>query len=684
LPKTRVFQLARELGLQSQALIKALGKLGVEGLTPASPIDEETATAVRELLEEQLARAKAAQATTEAEAPPAEEKAPGETAEAEAPATPATTEAPPTKEGEAAPTEREEKEPEVERVLPRRPSYFDQDMLRLERQLELLAEEVGPEIVEHEGPSLRELVQRPKGPRPPQAVDVPPVVTVLGHVDHGKTTLLDTIRRTRVTEAEDGGITQHIGASEVVYKGKMICFLDTPGHAAFTQLRARGAQVTDIAVLIVAADDGVMPQTVEAINHAKAAGVPIIVAINKTDLPDANPDRVRQQLSDHGLIPEEWGGDTIMVEVSALRGDGVDDLLEMILVVAEMEELWADPTADFAAVVVEASVDSSRGPVATVLTRSGTLKVGDVILCGTGYGRVRRINDWLGNALKEVGPGRAVELVGLNEVPEPGALVEKADNLRQARKKAEERREAERELEHERLARRRVAEVYAELTEQRRKVLRAVVKADVWGSAEALVDAIYRLAEGSDELEVNILHMGVGDVSESDVSLAVASDASILAFRVGVPPAIRQMADDEGVTIREFQVIYEALDIIRTEMEGMLEPIFREERIGRAEVLQVFSVRGFKSVAGCRITEGRLERGAVLVVKRGRQEVFRGTIDSLRHFDRDVDSLEAPNECGVGSSEWDGWREGDQIEAWIRTEIRPTLKVEEADSQAQS
>jgi translation initiation factor IF-2 len=682
LPKTRVYQLAKDLGVKSDALIAALGHMGITGLSAASPIDEDTANAVRELLTEQLAKiqrareaAQTAQAepveTVEATKAKAEEVAqPVEAEEAEAAVEVVVDEA----EAEVG-----QREPEPERVLPRRPSYFDEDMLRLERQLEALAAAIerGEEEAEE---SVRELIARPKGKRPSTAVEVPPVVTVLGHVDHGKTTLLDAIRHSQVTATEDGGITQHIGASEVEHNGKLIVFLDTPGHEAFTQLRARGAQVTDIAVLVVAADDGVMPQTIEALNHAKAAHVPIIVAINKIDLPNANPDRVRQQLAEEGLIPEAWGGDTVMVEVSALTGEGLDELLDMILVVAELEELWADPQANFTGVVVEALVDSSRGPVATVLTRSGTLRVGDVLLCGTAYGRVRRINDWRGRLLQEVGPGRPVEIIALNEVPEPGAILERVANIREARRRAEARREARQERERERLARRRVADVYAELTSQSRKVLRAIIKADVWGSAEALVDAIHRLASSTDELDVDVLHMGVGDVSESDVALAVASDASVIAFRVGVPPPIRQMANDEGVTIREYQVIYDAIDVLKAELEGMLEPTYREDRIGRAEVLKVFSVRGFPAVAGCRIVEGRLQRGATIVVTRGGNEVFRGTLDSLHHFDRSVQTLEAPNECGVGSTQWGGWQPGDIIEAWVRTEIRPTLRVQETNS----
>ncbi len=677
MPKKRVFQLARELGLQSSALIKALAILGIEGMTPASPIDEETAQAVRELIEEQLAKvraqreAKEAAATAQAEPETAEAKAAAEEKVAEE------AEAPPPAEAEAV---AEEKEAEPERVLPRRPSYFDRDMLALERQLERLAEEVSAakkaeEEQEKKKPSLHELVKRPTGPRPPTAIEVPPVVTVLGHVDHGKTTLLDAIRKTNVTAEEDGGITQHIGASEVEYQGKTIVFLDTPGHEAFTQLRARGAQVTDIAVLVVAADDGVMPQTIEAINHAKAANVPIIVAINKIDLPEANPQRVMQQLSEHGLIPEEWGGDTIMVEVSALRGEGLDDLLEMILLVAEMLELWADPKGEFAGVVIESRLDRARGPVVTILTRNGTLKVGDVILSGTAFGRVRRINDWRGKQLKEVPPGRAVEVIGLNEVPEPGSLVERVKNIKEARRMAEERLEQQQEEERERLKAKRLEEVYAELAAQQTKVLRAIIKADVWGSAEALRDAIMRLAASTDELDVEILHMGVGDVTESDVTLAVASDATILAFRVGVPGSVRRMADDEHVTIRRYDIIYDALDDIRRELEGMLEPEIREEFIGRAEVVRAFRAQPFGRVAGCRIVEGRLQRGCQIRVIRDGEEIFRGNLDSLRHFDRAVDVLEAPNECGVGVSGFSEWRSGDVIEAYEVIEIRPTLRV---------
>ena len=564
-------------------------------------------------------------------------------------------------------------------MLPRRPSYFDRDMLALERQLERLAEEINAakKAVQEEAkkPPLHELVKRPSGPKPPGAIDVPPVVTVLGHVDHGKTTLLDAIRKTNVTATEDGGITQHIGASEVEYEGKTIVFLDTPGHEAFTQLRARGAQVTDIAVLVVAADDGVMPQTIEAINHAKAAGVPIIVAINKIDLPEANPQRVMQQLSEHGLIPEEWGGDTIVVQTSALRGEGVDDLLEMILLVAEMLELWADPKADFAGVIIESRLDRARGPVVTILTRSGTLRTGDIILSATAYGRVRRINDWRGRQLKEVPPGHAVEVIGLNDVPEPGSLVERVKTVKEARRIAEERIEQQRQEERERLKAKRLEEAYAELTAQKTKVLRAIIKADVWGSAEALRDAILRLASATDELDVEILHMGVGDVSESDVTLAVASDATILAFRVGIPGSVRRMADDEHVTVRRYDVIYDALDDIRRELEGMLEPEIREEFIGRAEVVRAFRAQTFGRVAGCRIVEGRLQQGCQIRVLRDGEEVYRGKLDSLRHFDRAVEVLEAPNECGVGVNGFAEWRSGDVIEAYEVIEIRPTLRV---------
>ena len=698
LPKKRVFQLAKEMGLQSQALVTALKSLGFENVTVASAVDEDTAKALEELLAEQLARVRAKKAEEEAKAAAVEQPAPAEVPvpakpveEAKPAAAPkrgrAKVEEPPVEEQVPTPVVEEvpvrEKEAEPERLLPRRASYFDQEMLKLERQLERLAQEVSAEpVVEEAKPSLRELVSRPRGPRPPTAIDVPPVVTVLGHVDHGKTTLLDRVRQTNVTAQEDGGITQHIGASEVEFRGRTILFLDTPGHEAFTQLRARGAQVTDIAVLLVAADDGVMPQTVEAINHAKAAKVPIIVAINKIDLPEADPERVKQQLLQYELVPEEWGGDTIVVPVSAVRGDGLDELLDMILLVADMQELWADPQAPFSAVVIEARLDSSRGPVATVLTRSGTLKVGDVLLCGSCYGRVRQIRDWRGRQLKEVGPGRAVEVIGFDSVPEPGGLVEAVKNLKEARRLAEERQEAEAERERQQLARRRMEEAYAGLTAQTKKVLRAIIKADVWGSAEALRDALLRLAAASDELSVDIIHLGAGDVTESDVSLAVACEATIIAFRAGVGAAARQMAADEGVQIRSYDIIYDALEDLRVELEGMLEPIYREERIGRAQVLQVFRARGFGAVAGCRVLEGRLQRGAEMIVRRGGAEVYRGTLDSLRRFDSDVETVEAPNECGVGSREFRDWQPEDLIEAILRTEIRPTLRPEAADQRA--
>ncbi len=684
LPKTRVFRLAKELGLKTDVVIEALNKLGVEKVTPVSPIDEDTAQALRELLAEQIAKARGEvqQAKTAAEER-AEEKVEVATAEREGQAAPAEV-AEAAAAGEAAVEEREEEEREPEAVLPRRAAYFDRRMLDLEAQLERLAEEAekAEKQLEEEGekkPPLHELVKRPKGPRPPTAVDVPPVVVVLGHVDHGKTTLLDAIRQTNVTEQEEGGITQHIGASEVEVDGKTIVFLDTPGHEAFTQLRARGAQVTDIAVLVVAADDGVMPQTIEALNHARAAGVPIIVAINKIDLPNANPDRVKQQLSELGLIPEEWGGDTVMVEISALKKQNLDELLEMILLVAELQELWADPKGEFAGVVIESRLDPSRGPVVTVLTRNGTLKVGDIVLCDKAYGRVRQLTDWRGRKLKEVGPGHPVELIGLNEVPEPGSLIEKVKSLKEAKKIAEQRAEEELQAEREKLALKRVEEAYEELAGAQKKVLRAIIKADVWGSAEALRDAMERLAAGAEELEVEILHMGVGDVSEADVMLAAASDAVVIAFRVDIPEAIQQVARDEHVQVRRYSVIYDALEDIRKELEGLLEPEIREELIGRAEVLQTFRVARFGTVAGCRVVEGKLQRGAIMVVKRNGEEVFRGTLESLRHYDRDVDSIEAPNECGVGTTEWDKWREGDTIECYVRIEIRPTLKPSPAE-----
>ncbi|MFQ6133083.1 MAG: translation initiation factor IF-2 [Armatimonadota bacterium] len=508
------------------------------------------------------------------------------------------------------------------------------------------------------------------GERPEGAISVPPVVTVMGHVDHGKTTLLDKIRESDVVGTEHGGITQHIGASEVTTDaGRRIIFLDTPGHEAFTAMRARGAQVTDIVVLVVAADDGVMPQTIEAINHATAAGVPVLVAINKMDLADANMDRAKQQLADRGLVPEDWGGDTICVPISALSGEGVSDLLDMILLVADMRQLWADPAAPLSGVVIEAELDRSRGPLATILVRRGTLRRGDAIICGQAAGKVRAMVDAHGRTVSEALPGTPVEVVGLSGTPEAGDDVEACPDLRAARAKAEEREAQERDEEAADKARVTLEELFAQVEEGERKQLNLILKGDVWGSVEALEQSLERVDSEFDEIEMQVLSSGVGPIIESDVQLAVASDAIIIGFHAEPVEAARKLAEHEGVQIRLYRVIYEAIDDVRAAMKGMLEPIYREVKLGQAEVRQLFRISRVGVVAGCRVTEGVVRRGADIKVMRDGEIVHEGKLVSLRHVKDDVNEMAAGSECGIAVPDFRGWAEGDVIEVWTTEEV---------------
>jgi translation initiation factor IF-2 len=569
----------------------------------------------------------------------------------------------------------EEEEPEEDVYVTAPPWASPESLRTLEEQLaELEVEVVEPE--EEVLAPLPEVAQRASGERPDDVIDVPPVVAVLGHVDHGKTTLLDGIRDTDVVSTESGGITQHIGASEIQVGERSIVFLDTPGHAAFTAMRARGGQVADIVVLIIAADDGVMPQTVEAIGHARAADVPIVVAINKVDMPGANPDQVKQQLLEHELVAEEWGGDAVIVPISALNQENIDELLEMILLVAEVQELWADPDAEFAGVVIEVGMDESRGPVATILVRNGRIAVGDVLVCGSAQGRVRQLSDWRGKSVKEMGPGHPVEVVGLSAVPEAGELMVKADSVKEARGLTAARLEQERLAALEGSARASLRDLYRELGELAVKDLNLVLKADVSGSVQALEQSLKQLDRQLEEVEINIVHTGVGDVAESDVLLAVASEAIILGFHVGVSSPATRLAEDEHVEIRTYDVIYEALEDIQAAMLGMLEPIYEEVSVGRAEVRQIFRISRVGVIAGCAITNGRAERGAKMIVRRAGEVVFEGILESLRHFNQDVSALDAPNECGIATPEFRGWEEGDEIEIIAQVEVPRTVSFE--------
>ncbi|MDR3348996.1 MAG: translation initiation factor IF-2 [Acidaminococcales bacterium] len=501
---------------------------------------------------------------------------------------------------------------------------------------------------------------------PKKRVHRAPVVTIMGHVDHGKTSLLDTIRKTNVTAREAGGITQHIGAYQVNYQGKKIVFLDTPGHEAFTSMRARGAKVTDIAILVVAADDGVMPQTVEAINHAKAAEVPIIVAINKMDKPNANPDRVKQQLSEQGILAEDWGGQSIMVPVSAHKNVGITDLLEMILLVAEMQELTANPGIPAQGTIIEAELDKGRGPVATVLVQKGTLRIGDSILAGTAYGKVRAMINERGESVKKAGPSTPVEVQGLSDVPMAGDILNVTDE-RIARSIAD-KRVAKKRLE-DMAASSRIKDIKGWIDAiEKRKELNIVIKADVQGTIEALCQSLEGIK--NEEVKVVLVHSGVGGINESDVMLASASNALIIGFNVRPDGNARKTAESEKVDIRTYRVIYDALNDVEAAIKGMLAPKYKEAVQGRVEIRQIITIS--KSlIAGCYVVEGKINRSCKVRILRDNVVVHEGELESLRRFKDDVREVMAGFECGLTIEKFRDVKEGDVIEAYIMEEVKP-------------
>ncbi|QFT88909.1 Translation initiation factor IF-2 [Bacillus sp. THAF10] len=496
----------------------------------------------------------------------------------------------------------------------------------------------------------------------------PPVVTIMGHVDHGKTTLLDSIRNTKVTAGEAGGITQHIGAYQVqVEQGKKITFLDTPGHAAFTTMRSRGAQVTDITILVVAADDGVMPQTVEAINHAKAAEVPIIVAVNKMDKEGANPDRVMQELTEHGLVSEAWGGDTIFVPLSALSGEGIDTLLEMILLVSEVEEYKANSKRAAAGTVIEAQLDKGRGSVATLLVQKGTLRVGDPIVVGNTFGRVRAMVNDLGRRVKEAGPSTPVEITGLNDVPQAGDNFMVFADEKTARNVGEAR--AQKQLQEQRSEKTRVTldDLFEQIKQGDIKEINLIVKADVQGSVEAMAASLQKIdVEGA---KVKIIHTGVGAITESDVILASASNAIIIGFNVRPDAGAKRTADVENVDIRLHRIIYKAIEEIEAAMKGMLDPEFEEKVIGQLEVRQTFKVSKVGTIAGAYVTDGKVTRDSSIRLIRDGIVIFEGELDTLKRFKDDVKEVATNYECGVTIKNFNDIKEGDVIEAYVMQEI---------------
>jgi translation initiation factor IF-2 len=693
----RIHELAKELGTKSKELVEALGEMGYEGLTASSSVPDEAVPRLRAsggkavpagrpkvVTEQQLPtrrrpKPEPKKAAVKEAAPEAEAEGDGQAPAAEA---------------EAAPSEVAEAERAAVRI-PRGSTVKDladrldanatdliKKMFELgemvtitqslsDEAIELLARDRGvePEIVapEEDEPDLvvDDIQQERLTIRPP-------VVTVMGHVDHGKTMLLDAIRQTDVISGEAGGITQHIGAYQIRQNSHVVTFIDTPGHEAFTAMRARGAQVTDIAVLVVAADDGVMPQTLEAIDHAQAAGVPIVVAVNKIDKPEADPVRVRQQLAERGIQTSEWGGDYEFVDVSAKTGENLEKLVETILVVAELNELKADPEASPRGVVIEAHLDKGRGPIATVLVQHGTLRVGDAIVCGATFGRVRAMLDEHGRQLEEAPPGRPVAVLGWDRVPEAGDEFQVLADERDAR-----------HLAHEREARMRAAElvaakpavkleeVLAGAREGETAELRIILKADAQGSVEAMEDALNKLS--TDEVQVRVLRSGVGAVTENDVNLAQASEAIVIGYNVRPDAKAREVADREGIDLRLYTVIYQAVDDIKQAMSGMLAPEEQEAELGRAEVRATFRVPRLGVVAGCYVVSGTLTRGNKARLVRDGAVVYDGRIESLRRFKDDVREVAEGFECGVGLENFQDVKEGDVIEAYEVREIARSL-----------
>jgi translation initiation factor IF-2 len=606
---------ATALDTDAENIVKAAGDMG-ESIEETSVIPTELAI----LIGEQWGYELEIEEPEIVEAPPAEPEAPAVVAPV------ATAEAPPEAAVEAPPAEPEKPEPPPLKVVPRRVA-------------------------------------------PPDAPGRPPVVTILGHVDHGKTTLLDAIRESNVTASEPGAITQHIGAYQIEVNGRPITFIDTPGHEAFTAMRARGAQVTDIAVLVVAADDGVMPQTLEAIDHAQAAGVPIIVAVNKIDRPGANVEAVKRRLTESGLVPEEWGGDTIYVQVSALEKLGIDDLLEMILLVSEMRDLRAKRDMPAEGVVLEAELDKRRGSVATLLVQEGILHTGDSIVVGSVAGKVRAMTDDRGKRMLEAGPSTPIQVIGLSDVPEASELFRVVPSDKEARSLAAQQQEVDRDAQMLTTGPTSMLELSRLFAEGQAKVLNLVLKADAQGTVEAIARALSQI--GNEEVSLNILHSGVGNVGESDVSLAASSKPSlIIGFQVNADAQARRLAADEHIEIRRYEVIYDLLDDVRDTLTGMLEIKLEEVVVGRAEVRQLFQSSRLGTIAGCYVLEGRVVRGSITRVRRKNEVVYEGRLTSLRHLQEDVNQMTQGFECGIVLGDFNDLQVGDIIESVEERELR--------------
>ena len=654
--KIKISDLAKELGKTSKELLVILKDLGVTAKTAASSIEEESAQVVRDLLspKKEVPKEKPSPVPSPAPAPtPSQVSAP-----TPAPSTPANISIP--------------EDGIVVKDLAVKMGLKSSDLIKelMKRGMlvnlnQKIAASVAVEIAPTFGKAVE--IEVPKAAAQKEAelpqeatADMkhrPPVVTILGHVDHGKTKLLDAIRSTKVAESEAGGITQHIGAYQVEVKGKKITFLDTPGHEAFTALRARGAKVTDIAVLVVAADDGVMPQTIEAIDHARAAGVPILVALNKIDKPTANADRVKQQLSQHGLQPEDWGGQTVMVPVSAKQKQGIDELLEMILLLAEMQDLKANPKARATGIIVESKLDKSRGPVATVLIKNGTLKVGDNFVSGAAYGKVRALVNDKGSRVNQAPPSFPVEMLGASEVPKPGDILQVMESDRAAKDLAEKNRLTRVKVSGR--AAQTLEDFSKEVKEGVKTDLNLIIKADVEGSLEALTQNLTGLEiEG---LHIHIIHSGVGNINESDVLLAEASGTILLGFHVEIDARAREIAETEEVKIRLYDIIYKLIDDVKLALTGMLEPEYEEVTVGSAEVRQTFKYSKLGVIAGCFVTSGKFVRGAGIRIFREGNKVYEGKVESLKRFKEDVKEVAEGYECGIAIPGYVDFKVGDQL-----------------------
>lgn len=650
--KTRVYSLAQEIGISSKELIEKLEELDIKVANHMSTLEDEEAELIMELMAEEGNEGSQTQDDSKYEKISMDgDITVGSIAEA-----------------------LNKKASDIIMMLMKKGI-----MATINQNLELsvaneiangygFAIEIKEEIAEEEEMLNAQIEED----REEDLVTRPPIVTVMGHVDHGKTTLLDSIRSTNVTEKEAGGITQHIGASIVRAGEKKLVFLDTPGHEAFTSMRARGAQVTDIAILVVAADDGIMPQTIEAINHAKAAQVPIIIAINKIDKPAANQDRVKQELADQGLLVEDWGGDIISVPVSALTGENMDTLLEMVLLVAEVEELKANPNKKAVGTVVEAELDKGRGPVATVLVQNGTLNVGDPIVVGSACGKVRAMISDTGKRIKKATPSTPVEILGLSDVPQAGDQFVVVGSEKIARIISDKRKIKEREENLRATQKVSLEDLFAQMQEGEIKDLNIIIKADVQGSVQAVKQSLEKLS--NEEVAVRVIHGGVGAITESDVMLASASNAIVIGFNVRPVAGVKVISEREQVDVRTYTIIYKAIEDIKDAMSGMLEPEFVEEEIGKVQVRATFKVPGVGTVAGCYVTEGKIQRNAIVRLVRDGIVIFEGKLASLKRFKDDVKEVNTGYECGMGIENYNDIREEDIIEAFVMKEVARKIK----------